>query len=132
MHLPKKLLLISEKWNDDQFRFNIIAKASVVPGFLAAQHAILAAELEITTNISTTASNLITEIRTAYCNSICWLLFLIELGFYLFSKDEKKIAIAKKCFFGCFIFYVILKLTGNDGGIIGKSADKVSEWMGGK
>lgn len=130
MQKIKTLSNISDMWNEK--KYELAAKASVIPGFLWAQRYIYATQLAITDNISKTGSNLLTEISTAYCNSICWLLFMIELCVFAFSKDEKKIALAKKCFIGCLIIYIFFKLIGTDGGVVGSSVDKISDWMGGK
>lgn len=106
-------------------------KASCIPGFLAAQRFIYAAnaDIKLIDNIGKTSSNFLKDVSNVYCKSVVWLLFAIELFVFLFSKDEKKIALAKKCAVGCFIFYIVLKLIGVDGGIIGTSADKLTEWM---
>lgn len=119
-----------DTWN--KRKCELIAKASIVPGFLLAHRRVLASDLEIAQNIGNTSSNLLTAFSTTYCNSVVWLLFMVELFVFLFSHDEKKLAIAKRCFFGCLVVYVFFKLIGTNGGIVGTSADKIANWLGGK
>ncbi len=119
----------------NQIKANLTAlavKVSVISGFLAAQRFYFAGNLTIIDNIGTTASNLLSQITNTYCHSLVWLLFAIELLIFLLSKDEKKIALAKKCAVGCFIFYIVLKMMGVDGGILGSSADTIAGWMSGQ
>lgn len=130
MQNSKTLAKISDMW--DKRKYELIAKASVIPGFLLAQQRIFATQLEITQNASTTFTNLLSDLSALYCKSLCWLLFLGELLVYVFSKDDKKIALARKCFYGSVIVYIFFKLVGTDGGVIASTADKVSDWMGGK
>lgn len=108
----------------------IIAKASSIPGFLFAQKVILASDLELANNLSTTSSNLLRNLSNLYCNSLCWLLFTIQAVILLFSKNEKAIGLAKWSLVGCLIVFVLFKLIGTDGGIIGNTADSISEWIG--
>lgn len=116
----------------EQKKYEIIAKASAIPGFIWAQRNFFATDLQISQNIQNTSSNLLTNISNVYCKSVVWLLFLIELCVYAFSKDDKKIALAKKCFIGCLVVYIFFKLIGTDGGVVGSTADKIAEWMGAK
>lgn len=126
----KMLSTLFDMWNEK--KYELIVKASVIPGFLWAQRNVLATDLEIVQNVSTTSSNFLTNFSNAYCKSIVWLAVLIELAVLVFSKDDKKIAIAQRCFFGCFVLYLFFKLIGTDGGVVGKTADTISNWMGGK
>lgn len=133
MQTKKILTFVSDMWEDK--KIETIAKASAIPGFLWAHNVFLAAtsgggDIKIVNNLAKTASNVYTAISTAYCNSICWLLFMVELLVFAFSKDEKKIALSKKCFIGCLIAYVLFKIIGTNGGVLSSSLDKISEWMG--
>lgn len=125
----KALPIDYDTWN--KRKYELIAKASIIPGFLLAQRRVLATDLEIAQNIGTTSSNILTALSNTYCNSVVWLLFMVELAVFAFSKDEKKMAIAKRCFFGCLAVYIFFKLIGTNGGVVGSSADKIANWMGG-
>ncbi len=109
----------------------IIAKASALPGFLFAQGMIRAGDLQLTTNAKTTVQNLLSNFSSLYCDSLCWLLVAIDLFLLFFSKNDKMLAFAKWSLVGCIVVYVVFKVIGTDGGVLGTTADSISDWMKG-
>ena len=89
-----------------------IVKASAISGFLAAQHIFLASDLQITTNLSTTLSNILSNLSHIYCDSLCWLLFGIQVLILIFSKNEKAIEFAKRSLVVCIILFIVFKFIG--------------------
>lgn len=87
---------------------------------------------DLGTNVKSTGKNFLNEITAVYCDSICWLLFIIELLFYFFSKNEKVIGYAQKALVGTVIAYIVLNiLNGGPGNVIQNTVDSIQGWMGG-
>ena len=81
-------------------------------------------------NIQTTGTNILTEIKDVYCNSLCWLLLAINGCIVFFSKNDKLIGFAKKALWGTVIVYIILQLL-TSGDTLKTTFDEISTWMNG-
>ena len=94
-------------------------------------YAIPQAQTDLGVALTDTGQNFINEITAVYCNSIGWLLLIISLGFYMFSKNDKVIGYAKKGIYGSLLGYVILIiLNGGPANVISKTLDTVTSWAG--
>lgn len=89
--------------------------------------------LEISSNMSTTATNFVNEIAVIYTKSLFPLVFLIALGFMFFSKDDKIVTWAKRIFFGALVVFVICKifLANTSDNTITRSLDTITNWVSG-
>lgn len=91
-----------------------------------------ATETDLGNHLNTTAQKVLAEIKSVYCGSVCWLLFGIELLFMFFSKDDRRVAIAKKALIGCIVAYIVLQiLVKGSTGTIGTTVTKLSGWIQG-
>lgn len=115
-----------------------LTQASVAAAtFLSAKGMYYASEtgtsLEISSNMSTTATNFVNEIAVIYTKSLFPLVVLIALGFMFFSKDDKIVTWAKRIGFGALVVYIICKifLANTSDNTITRSLDTITNWVSG-
>lgn len=99
---------------------------------LASRGMFYATETQVGTNFNNVAGKLLSEFKSVYCGSLCWLLFGVQVAILFFSKNDKLVAFAKKALFGCIVLYAVLQiLVKSDGGAIGNTVNTISNWAGG-
>lgn len=112
---------------------NLIKKATILSTFLMTGSTMLAAATDLGNNIMATGSKLLNEVATVYCNSLGWLLLAICIIITFVSKNDKLVGWSKRGIVGAIAIYVILKiLVAANGGVIGSTADTLTNWLSGK
>lgn len=109
-----------------------IIKSTALLTFLMTGSSMLAAQTALGNNILSSGSKVTKEIEAVYCGSLGWLFLAICTVITFFSKNDKLVYWSKRGMCGAIIIYIVLKiLVAANGGVIGSTADTLTDWLSG-
>ena len=101
------------------------ARIAGVIGAISASSASISCD-DLAQKTNTGVMSFINTIADIYCNSVFFLLLLINVGILLISKNDKVVGASKKTLIGLIVFYILLKMFGTDGSMFSNFIETIA------